>query len=149
MPTQNYEHVRMIMRSQSGYNENNFCTVVSIATAFNWSAGKAHRLLAKHGRPHRRGPSWGSFRKAVEEAAEKAGRDVQFLGAYDGMTISRFCKENTTGTYIVAVKGHVLTVIDGVMQDWTADTAGRRKIAYRSGFNSSKYEGAYGVARII
>jgi hypothetical protein len=28
MPTQNYEHVRMIM-TQSGYNEHNFCTVVA------------------------------------------------------------------------------------------------------------------------
>ena len=147
MPTQNYEHVRYIMRND--YNEHNFCTVVAIATAFNWSAGKAHRHLTKHGRPHRRGPAWSDFRKAVEAAAEKAGREVQFLGAYDGMTINRFCKERNTGTYIVAVKGHTLTVIDGVMQDWTADTAGRRKIAYRSGFNNSAYEGAYGVARII
>ena len=147
MPTQNYEHVRYIMRND--YTEHNFCTVVAIATAFNWSAGKAHRLLAKHGRPHRRGPEWSDFRRAVEAAAEKAGREVQFTSDFDGMTINRFCKERRTGTYIVAVKGHTLTIIDGVMQDWTADTAGRRKIAYRSGFNNSKYEGAYGVARII
>lgn len=144
---QSYMEAREILRDN--YRDTNFCTVVALATAFNWSAGKAHRHMAKHGRPHRRGPAWSDFRKAVEAAAEKAGREVQFLGAYDGMTINRFCKERHTGTYIIAVKGHTLTVIDGVMQDWTADTAGRRKIAYRSGFNNSEYEGAYGVARII
>lgn len=144
MPTQNYEHVRYIMRND--YNEHNFCTVVAIATAFNWSAGKAHRHLTKHGRPHRRGPAWSDFRKAVEAAAEKAGREVNFTSDFDGMTINRFCKERQTGTYIIAVKGHTLTVIDGVMQDWTADTAGLRKIAYRSGFGSGAFGG---VAKII
>ena len=144
MPTQNYEHVRYIM--QRDYNEHGFCTVVAIATAFNWSAGKAHRLLKKHGRPHGRGPKWPNFRKAVEEACTKTGRSVEFTSDFDGMTINRFCKERKSGTYILAVKGHTLTVIDGVMQDWTADTAGRRKIAYRSGFGSGAFGG---VAKII
>ena len=146
MPTQNYEHARMILKSPSGYRDTNFCTVIAVATAFNWSAGKAHRLLAKHGRPHRRGPSWTNFRNVVEEACEKAGKRTRYTDAYDGKTIGRFCKENPRGTFIVAVKGHTLAVIDGVMQDWTADTAGRRKIAYRSGFGQGA---SYGVVEII
>lgn len=141
---QSYMEAREILRDN--YRDTNFCTVVALATAFNWSAGKAHRHMAKHGRPHRRGPAWSDFRKAVEAAAEKAGREVQFTSDFDGMTINRFCKERRTGTYIIAVKGHTLTIIDGVMQDWTADTAGRRKIAYRSGFGSGAFGG---VARII
>lgn len=141
---QSYTEAREILRDN--YRDTNFCTVVAIATAFNWSAGKAHRHMAKHGRPHRRGPAWRDFREAVEAAAEKAGREVQFTSDFDGMTINRFCKERNTGTYIIAVKGHTLTVIDGVMQDWTADTAGRRKIACRSGFGSGAFGG---VARII
>jgi hypothetical protein len=147
MPTQNYQHVRMIMTSKSGYNETNFCTVAAIATAFNWSAGKAHRLLAKHGRPHRSGPKWANYTTAVMEACVKAGKDWTFTDAYDGMTIGRFCKENPKGTFIVSVKAHTLTIIDGVMQDWTADTAGRRKIGYRSGFELHGKD-AGGVVRI-
>ena len=145
MPTQNYEHVRMIMRSQSGYNETHFCTVVSIACAFNWSAGKAHRLLAKHGRPHRRGPKWTDYTLALQEAAEKAGRSVSFFNNFNGMTINRFAKEHPTGTFIIAVKGHVICLKDGEFQDWTANTAGRRKIGYLSGMGVRLEAG---VARI-
>lgn len=145
MPTQNYEHVRMIMRSQSGYNETNFCTIVSIACAFNWSAGKAHRLLAKHGRPHRRGPKWTDYSMALEEACKKEGRSISYLKDFNGMTINRFAKEHPTGTFIIAVKGHVICLKDGEFQDWTANTAGRRKIGYLSGMGVRLEAG---VARI-
>lgn len=145
MPTQNYEHVREIMRSRSGYNETNFCTVVSIACAFNWSAGKAHRLLAKHGRPHRRGPKWTDYSMALEEACKKEGRSVSYLKDFNGMTINRFAKEHPTGTFIIAVKGHVICLKDGEFQDWTANTAGRRKIGYLSGMGVRLEAG---VARI-
>ena len=47
MPTQNYKHVRMIMTSQSGYNETNFCTVAAIATAFNWAIINYKELKSK------------------------------------------------------------------------------------------------------
>ena len=145
MPTQNYEHVRMIMRSQSGYNETNFCTVVSIATAFNWSAGKAHRLLAKHGRRHRKGPKWTDYSLALDEAGKKAGRSITYFNHFNGMTIGRFAKEHPEGTCILAVRGHVICLKAGVFQDWTADTAGRRKIGYNSGMGLRLEAG---VARI-
>ena len=145
MPTQNYEHVRMILRSQSGYNEHNFCTVVSIACAFNWSAGKAHRLLAKHGRKHRKGPKWTDYSLALEEACQKEGRSISYFKNFNGMTIGRFAKEHPEGTFILAVRGHVICLKDGVFQDWTADTAGRRKIGYSSGMGLRLEAG---VARI-
>lgn len=145
MPTQNYEHVRMILSSRSGYNETNFCTIVSIATAFNWSAGKAHRLMTKHGRPHRRGPSWDKYSMALEEACKKSGRSVSYHKDFNGMTIGRFAKEHPKGTWIIAVMGHVITLIDGEFQDWTAKTAGRRKIGHRSGMGVAMDAG---VARI-
>lgn len=123
---QSFEQVKEVM--QRDYKENNFCTVVAIACAFNWSAGKAHRLMKKHGRPHRKGPTWREFTRAVEAAGEKAGRDVKFTRAFDGLTINRFRKERPTGTYIIGVRGHALCLKDGEFMDWTADTAGRRKI---------------------
>jgi len=123
---QSFEQVKEVM--QRDYKENNFCTVVAIACAFNWSAGKAHRLMKKHGRPHRKGPSWRDFKKAVEAAGEKAGREVTFTRQFDGLTINRLRKERPNGTYIVGVRGHALCLKDGEFMDWTADTAGRRKI---------------------
>jgi hypothetical protein len=134
---QTFEAVQAVMRGP--YKENNFCTVAAIACAFNWSAGKAHRHMAKHGRPRRGGPSWYGFREAVEAAGRKAEREVTFTRAFDGMTISRFRKEHPRGTYIIGVNGHALCLKDGEFMDWTAQTAGRRKIAHSA---------PYGVAII-
>lgn len=138
---QSYQQVLRVMKCD--YNENNFCTVASIATAFNWSAGKAHRLMKKHGRPHRRGPSWYGFQRALEDAAQKAERDIEWLG-FVGVTINQFRKSHPTGTYIIAVNAHVLTLKDGEFEDWTERTAGKRKI--RACFSN---EGRmFGVAKI-
>ena len=123
---QSFEQVKEVM--QRDYKENNFCTVVAIACAFNWSAGKAHRLMKKHGRQHRKGPKWHRFKEAVEAAGEKAGREVKFTRQFDGLTINRVRKECPTGTYIIGVRGHALCLKDGEFMDWTADTAGRRKV---------------------
>ena len=129
---QSFEQVKEVM--QRDYKENNFCTVVAIACAFNWSAGKAHRLMKKHGRQHRKGPKWYCFKEAVEAAGKKAGREVKFTHQFDGLTINRVRKECPTGTYIIGVRGHALCLKDGEFMDWTADTAGRRKvIGYMSG----------------
>ena len=87
------------------YNEHNFCTVAAIATAFNWSAGKAHRLLAKHGRPHRGGPKWANYTTAVMEACVFGIPDEQWgesviaaVALKPGMSVTEeelidFCKE--------------------------------------------------------
>jgi len=143
---QNYEHAKKILTED--YNDNNFCTVVSIATAFDWSAGKAFRLLAKHGRVKGRGPAPRMYTKAVLDAAKIAGKKATIISAYDNMTINRFVKERKVGTYMVLVKGHALTVKDGEIMDWTAKTAGRRKIGYRSYFVGDNGSGHGGVIKI-
>ena len=123
---QSFQQVKEVM--QGDYKERGFCTVVAIACAFDWSAGKAHRLLKKHGRPNRNGPTWRDFTRAVEAAGEIASREVKFTHQFDGITINRLRKLRPTGTYIVGVRGHALCLKDGEFMDWTADTAGRRKI---------------------
>lgn len=139
---QNFKQVLEVMKRD--YKENNFCTVASIATAFDWSAGKAHRLMKKHGRPHRSGPSWYGFQRALEDAAQKAERDIEWMD-FEGVTINRFRKAHPTGVYIIAVHRHVLTLRDGEFQDWTEDTAGKRKI--RACFTDDKGHW-FGVAKI-
>ena len=46
----------------------------------------------------------------------------------NGMTINRFVKTHPRGSYYVLVRGHALAVVDGTVQDWTGDTAQRRKL---------------------
>ena len=36
----------------SRYRENGCCTVIALANTMDWSFGKAHRFMAKHGREH-------------------------------------------------------------------------------------------------
>lgn len=115
------------------YKDRNFCTVAALACTLDWSFGKAHRHMAKYGRKQGKGMFIMQWRPAIEEAAKKMGKrftEGDYHRTADGrnMTLSRFCKEYPRGTYYVQVRGHAVAIVDGVMHDWTADTAGRRKI---------------------
>ena len=115
------------------YKDRGFCTVAGLAMTLDWSFGKAHRWMAKHGRKNRSGMFIMEWRPAIEAAAKSVGKrfdedDWHKLPNGKSMTLSRFCKENPRGTFYVQVNQHALAIVDGVMHDWTADTAGRRKI---------------------
>jgi hypothetical protein len=125
-----------LMQTIGQYRENNSCTVVALACTLDWSYGKAHRHMAKHGRKNRRGMHMETWLPALEEAAAKEGKTVRELNGPRGMTIGRFAKEYPKGTYYIRVNKHAVAIINGVMQDWTANTAGRRKI-----LNCFKIEG--------
>ena len=114
--------------AQGAYNENGFCTVAALALCLDWSFGKAHRHMKKHGRLNRRGMHWTVWLPALKDAATKAGKDVKRVQQYDGLTLNRFCKQRVKGTFYVKVNRHALCIRDGIIHDWTADTAGRRKI---------------------
>lgn len=133
---QNFKELRTV--GCTDYKDRAFCTVAALALTLDWSFGKAHRWMAKHaGRKNRRGVYMRDWLPAIQLAAEKVGKRFE---SYDGircqtytglpttMTLNRFCKEHPTGIYYVQVNGHALAVVNGEMLDWTADTAGRRKI---------------------
>ena len=86
----------------SRYRENGCCTVIALANTMDWSFGKAHRYMKKFGRRDRCG---------------MLTRDIIKALANIGKTISS-----------VLVRGHALAVVDGTVQDWTGDTAQRRKL---------------------
>ena len=73
---------------------------------------------------------------ALTDAANKDGKTVREYRSAEGLTIKRFAKENPNGVFYVRVNKHALAVVNGKMQDWTAETAGRRKI-----LNCYKIEG--------
>lgn len=142
---QSYEEASSILTRN--YKDNGFCTVVALATAFDWSAGKSYRHLTKHGRPHGKSPGWKRFTEALKTAAEKEGKTVRFSKNWNDTTLNKFKEAHPRGTYIIAVYRHVTCLKDGEFQDWTARTAGKRKIAYRSGMEDGN-EDMYGVAYI-
>jgi hypothetical protein len=116
------------------YKDTNFCTVAALALTLDWSFGKAHRHMAKMGkRKNNRGMFIMAWRPCIEAAAKSVGKrftegNWHIRGDGRAMTLSRFCKEYPKGTFYVQVNHHAVAIVDGVMHDWTADTAGRRKI---------------------
>jgi len=116
---QSYEQCK---EQVSRYRENGCCTVIALANAMDWSFGKAHRFMKKFGREDRRGMAM----YQISAVMTKLGKDRET--AYKGMTINRFVKDHPKGSYYVLVRGHALAVVDGIVQDWTGDTAQRRKI---------------------
>ena len=128
---QDYNEARRV--GLTAYKDRNFCTVAALAMTLDWSFGKAHRWMAKHGRQNRNGMWINEWRPAIEAAAEKVGKRFKeghwhIRGDGRAMTLSWFCKEYPRGTFYVQVNQHVVAIVDGVMHDWTAHTAGRRKI---------------------
>lgn len=118
------------------YKENNCCTVLALACSLDWSFGKAHRHMAKHGRKNRQGATLTQVIPALANAVEKSNKQMHRIESAEGLTIGRFARENPKGVFYVLVNRHALAIVDGVMQDWTANTAGRRKI-----LNCYKIEG--------
>ena len=126
---QTYSEARDVLKDQ--YKDNNFCAVISLATAFDWSAGKAHRLLKKKGREHGRGTPMGVILSAMNTALEMTNKKskMESYFKHERPTISQFCRMHKKGIYIVTVAGHILTVKDGVPQDWI-DTTRRHRVQF-------------------
>lgn len=116
---QSYEQCKEQVRR---YRENGCCTVIALANTMDWSFGKAHRYMRKFGRRDCRGMALFEIARVMQELGKERGDDCQ------DMTINRFVKSHPKGSYYVLVRGHALAVVDGKVQDWTGDTAQRRKI---------------------
>ena len=111
------------------YGERNDCTVKAIAAACETSYGKAHRTLAKLGRQRGRGASITQINLAVNALTGSDGRTGETRKGPDiGLTLNRFRKAHPTGSYIICSRGHAMAVVEGELIDWTAETAGRRKV---------------------
>ena len=105
------------------YRENNDCTVRALAGAFDTSYGKAHRHMAKHGRPHRYGPSSRNATIAVKTYAEKLGLEAVERHDLCGLTLNQFYKNYASkgGSWVVFIRAHAIGFRDGKTLDWTGD----------------------------
>lgn len=122
------------------YRERNDCTVKALATLFGCTYGVAHRALSKHGRQRGNGASWQTIERAKRDLATRFEVQVSTHGephmpptyakrfGVRVVTIGQFIRENPRGTYLLAMRGHVATVRNGTLYDWTADTAKRRQV---------------------
>lgn len=123
------------------YRERNDCTVKALATLFGCTYGVAHRALAKHGRQRGCGATWRTIELAKRDLEGRFEVTIKTYGephmlpssakrfGHRVVTINQFMKEHTRGTYLLSMRGHVATLKDGVLYDWTADTAKRRQVS--------------------
>lgn len=102
------------------FNEKSDCAVKAVAIACSVDYAKAHALLKKLGRQNRRGTMTHTTLKAIHELGFKAvPQPLDRLPR----TVKTIAPALKGGTYLVKTRGHILAVVDGQTEDWTA---GRR-----------------------
>lgn len=96
--------------------EANDCTVKAITAVTGVHYVDVHSLLAKHGRPHRKGAQKHTQYRTLKDLGFKMEHIK--VKSKTVRTLGRELK-NQPGNYLVWVKGHVLAVKDGEVLDWT------------------------------
>ena len=134
-------------------SETNDCVVLSIATAFGVEYEKAHQFVKEtFARKYRKGTIMFASRlnRYSEIHGELFGSKIIPIGVkksmynyslvYDAkvgkktvkrkMTVGTFINNNPIGTFVVLVKSHAFTIIDGVVIGNTEDSEKKKKIMY-------------------
>ena len=105
--------------------ERNDCTVVSLAAAFKMSYKAAHEMASKYGRRNRQGMLPVLFEYMYENLERKGKvRELTYeeittyypsTGMIRKNKLSTFIKNNPIGTFVLMVRGHAITIEDGVV----------------------------------
>jgi hypothetical protein len=113
------------------YNDTNTCTVVTTAIAANVPYGRAFNLLKSFGRETGKGVPFALIdRQVFRELGFKLIKQGDFNTRWG--TVSTITKKlPSKGTFIAYVRGHVLTIRDGVVMDWTEGRRHRIRNVYQ------------------
>lgn len=105
------------------FNEKNDCAVKAIAITHNVEYSQVHKMLRAEGRVNRKG----TYRHQQEAVSKLLGATfIDTIPRKVGggqITVNNIGRYFPTGNHMVFTRGHVLALVDGVVQDWTA---GRR-----------------------
>ena len=112
--------------------ETNDCVVRAISSAFEMHYDEAHQFVkVKFGRENRKGTRFfvGGMRRMVDDKVKINGKSFETMGGQFGqmsydvkvkgqivkrkMTTGTFIKKYPTGKYLVVVRGHAFSIIDG------------------------------------
>ena len=113
-------------------SETNDCAVRAISSAFEMHYDEAHQFVkVKFGRENRKGTCFfvGGLRRMVDDKVKINGKSFETMGGqfaqmdYDvkvkgqivkrKMTTGTFIKKYPVGKYLVVVRGHAFSIIDG------------------------------------
>ena len=119
--------------AQNYYHETNCCTVIAVATVLNQSFGKARYKMQKAGRVARKG----TIADVYHQVIKRSGYELTWVDGFQGHHVKSMGQKLGKGTYLVQVRGHVLAVVDGVINDWSKDRSLRVRTVYKVTKNES------------
>jgi hypothetical protein len=127
--------------------ESNDCVVRAIASSFEMHYDEAHQFVkVKFGRENRKGTRFfvGGMRRMVEDKVKINGKSFDNMGdslgrmKYDvkskgqiikrNMTTGTFIKKYPVGKYLVVVRGHAFSIIDGQVVGNTGDATMKKRV---------------------
>lgn len=114
-----YDEIKRIGRKY--YNDKGFCAVVAVAVACGVGFGKAYHTLKRQGRIHGNG----TYTRDIMQALETLGMKMTPIEGVHGRQVRTMPKVLGKGMFIVFIRGHVLTIRDGQVVDWTEGRAHR------------------------
>lgn len=122
---QTYEELKKI--GQKYYNDNNFCTVIAVATVCKMSFGRARIKMQEAGRKHQNG----AYAHQYHQVIKNRGFRLEEVAGFRGCHVKTMGQKLGKGTYLVQVNRHVLAIVDGVINDWSAERSLRVKTVYQ------------------
>ena len=127
--------------------ETNDCVVRAISSAFEMHYDEAHQFVkVKFGRENRKGTRFfvGGMRRMVEDKVKINGNSFETMGNEYGhvsyevkvkgqivkrnMTTGTFIKKYPVGKYLVVVRGHAFSIIDGAVVGNSSDAAMKKRV---------------------
>lgn len=136
-----------IRAEANSMGERNDCGVIAVSIATRRPYKEAHALLARHGRPFRKGSPFSAINKSLIALGAKLQGDANtsparpskyfprnhVVGTYvypkqpngSQYTMKTIGKAFPKGTYLVYNSRHVAAMIDGRIHDWSEDRAKR------------------------
>jgi hypothetical protein len=117
----NYEKAKVYAAQK---NETNDCTVKAVSIVCDVPYHVAHKALALQGRVNRRG----AYPNQIEKAIESLGFKFAHLVYVKAATCATLARDPAVykGFFVAYVKRHILAVVDGKIEDWTATSCRRR-----------------------
>ena len=126
----------LVQRESDSMGERNDCTVCAVAVACQIPYAEAHQYLRSLGRKRGHGwfeaNHWRGMRhiSGYIDNLNKIGIEYEKIEVRS-RTVSQIERELRTGHYMVKVRGHVLALVNGKVEDWTAGRKHQIKAVYK------------------
>ena len=128
-------------------SETNDCVVRAISSAFEMHYDEAHQFVkVKFNRQNRKGTTFfvGGLRRMVDDKVKINGKSFETMGNEYGhvsyevkvkgqmvkrnMTTGTFIKKYPVGKYLVVVRGHAFSIIDGAVVGNASDATMKKRV---------------------